>query len=101
MDEGGRLTAFLERPTEEERRAAPHPWVNSGLQMLNRSVLELIPSRVPADLPRDVYAPNINGDSGGGRFFGFPLTGYRCAIDSPARYAEADAAVRAGKWRVR
>jgi len=35
-----------------------------------------------------------------GRVFGFPLSGFRCAIDSPARLAEAAAAVAEGRCRI-
>src|SRR5207245_41106 len=36
MEDDGRITAFIERPTEDERARAPYPWVNSGAQILNR-----------------------------------------------------------------
>ena len=94
MDENNRITGFIERPTEAERQAAPYPWVNSGLQVLNRRMLDYISAGQPADLPRDVYIPLLEQEA----IYGFPLTGYRCAIDSPARYAEAQAAVAEGRY---
>ena len=94
MNEAQRITGFVERPTKAERQAAPYPWVNSGLQVLNRRMLDYIPAGRPADLPRDVYIPMLEQEP----IYGFPLTGYRCAIDSPERYAEAQAAVAKGRY---
>ena len=96
MDDDRRITGFVERPTEAERAAAPFPWVNSGVQVLHRSVIARIPEGGASDLPRDVYATAV---AAGERVYGHPLEGYRCAIDSPARYAEAEAAVREGRCR--
>ena len=98
MGDDRRITGFVERPTPEERARAPFPWVNSGAQVLHRRLIARIPAEAPSDLPRDVYAPAVaDGDA----LHGFPLQGYRCAIDSPARYAEAQAAVREGRCRLR
>jgi NDP-sugar pyrophosphorylase family protein len=95
MDDDNRITAFLERPTEEERARAPYPWVNSGAQMLNRRLLARIPEG-RGDLPRDVYVPLLNEE----RIFGYPIRGYRCAIDSPERYEEAKRAFTDGRYRI-
>ncbi len=95
LDADGRIRDFIERPDEATRAAHPHPWVNSGCQLLNSRLLPLIPAGRPSDLPRDLYAPRAAGE----RFYGLPLTGYRCAIDSPARYAAAEAAFREGRYR--
>lgn len=97
MAADGRITAFIERPSDAERARAPFPWVNSGAQVLRRTVMDRIAADAPSDLARDVY-PRAAAE--GAPLFGFPLTGYRCAIDSPARYAEAQAAVREGRCRL-
>jgi NDP-sugar pyrophosphorylase family protein len=34
-----------------------------------------------------------------GRIYGFPLSGYRCAVDSPERLAEAGRALESGLCR--
>jgi mannose-1-phosphate guanylyltransferase/phosphomannomutase len=94
MEDDGRISAFLERPTEEQRRASPHPWVNSGVAILGLRAREAIPAQAPADLPRDVWMPSVERL----RLFGVPLSGYRCAVDSPQRLAEADAAFREGRY---
>lgn len=89
-----RITGFVERPTDAERQENPFPWVNSGVQVLSSRMLECVPPQNPADLPKDVYMPQINKE----RIYGYPLTGYRCAIDSPRRYIEAQQAVCEGKY---
>lgn len=98
MGDDRRITGFVERPTPEERARSPFPWVNSGAQVLHRGLIDRIPAAAPSDLPRDVYAPAV---ADGVALYGVPLQGYRCAIDSPARYAEAQAAVREGRCRLR
>lgn len=95
MDQDNRITGFLERPTDEQRRATPFQWVNSGVYVLNHRILDYIPPETTVDFPRDVFVPLVAGQP----IYGWPLAGYRCAIDSPTRYAEAQMAVRAGQYR--
>ena len=66
----------------EERRAAGASWVNSGVHLCDPELLEVLPEETPCDLPRDVFPGLVKG----GRLFGFPLSGYRCAVDSPGRF---------------
>jgi mannose-1-phosphate guanylyltransferase len=93
LDRERRVIGFLERPTEEQRQTLSSSWVNSGVGLFAPTVLDWIPERVPADLPRDVLVPHVPD----GRIFAHPLRGYRCAVDSPERYAAADEAIRAGQ----
>jgi NDP-sugar pyrophosphorylase family protein len=95
MDQGGRITAFLERPSQPQRKACPFPWVNSVVQVLHRRILAYIPAGQVLDLPRDVYAKVVSSE----KIYGVPLSGYRCAIDSAARYEEAQAAIREGRYQ--
>ena len=95
MDETNRIIDFIERPTPVEMNAVPYPWVNSGLQVLNRKMLAHIPTEIPSDLPLDVYIPALAREP----IYGFPLSGYRCAIDSPERYAEAQLALSEGRYQ--
>lgn len=95
LDDTGRITAFLERPDEKSRVGHSSRWVNSGVCICAPEVLDAIPSGVPCDLPRDVFPKLIASN----RLFGFALTGYRCAIDSPERLAEARAAQAEGQCR--
>ncbi len=92
-DPDGRIRAFLERPSDAARGAVADPWVNSGVQILGRDIVARIPESGPADRPRDVYTRSLDL-----RIFGVPFSGYRCAIDSPARYSEAVAALREGRY---
>jgi mannose-1-phosphate guanylyltransferase len=92
MDSATRITQFVERPPEDQT-AREETWVNSGVAILSRWLRERLPDRVPSDLPRDVYSPLVSDE----RLFGFRLRGYRCAIDSPARYEEAQRAVLDGR----
>ena len=95
MDETGRIRVFLERPGQAVLQAHPQAWVNSGVQMLSPQIYNHLPAHSPSDLPRDVYAPHL------GRLpiFGFPLSGYRCAVDSPARYERVCQDVESGLLR--
>jgi len=85
LDRQDRVLRLLERPTEAQRAGVDSPWVNSGIYILAPEVLDAIPAQEPSDLPRDILPAFIKG----GRVFGHPLTGYRCAIDSPERLEQA------------
>lgn len=96
LDPDGRIVGFLERPDEIERSQVRSPWVNSGVSLCAPEVLEVIPSAQACDLPRDIFPKLVDT----GRLFGCALTGYRCAVDSPERLAEARAAVAEGRCRI-
>ena len=87
MAEHGRITRLLERPTPAERAQVDSTWVNSGVYLLEPAVLDRISPEGLQDFPRDVFPGLIEE----GRVFGFPLSGYRCAIDSPERLERARA----------
>jgi len=92
IDENGRVTDFIERPTEEARHGVSSPWVNSGICICDPKLLDEIPADVVCDLPWDIFPRLIESN----RLFGFPLSGYRCTVDSPDRLAEARAAIANG-----
>lgn len=94
LDKEGRIIGFLERPTEEARRGVQSPWVNSGICICDPQLLDEIPADVACDLPRDIFPELVDS----GRLYGFPLSGYRCAVDSPARLAEVRAAIVEMSW---
>ncbi len=87
VDHSGVVTSFLERPEHRERLGTA--WANSGLQAVAPSVMAVVPPHGAADLPRDVYGPLVAQRA----LRATPLTGYRCAIDSAARYLAAQEAV--------
>ena len=93
LDENGRITGFLERPDEAARLGFNTNWVNSGICICRPEIFASIPAQTPCDLPRDIFPKLIPS----GHLFGFPLAGYRCAIDSPERLAEAAAALAEGR----
>lgn len=90
LDKDNRIIGFLERPDEQERKSIASPWVNSGISICSPEFLDHIPAGVACDLPRDIFSKILDRE----RLFGYPLAGYRCAIDSPKRLAEAEAALR-------
>jgi len=85
MEEDSRITRLLERPSPAERAQVDSTWVNSGVYLLESAVLDRISPEGLQDFPRDVFPALIDE----GNVFGFPLTGYRCAIDSPERLERA------------
>ena len=89
LDQDRRITQFLERPSEEERSGSDSPWVNSGVSIVSPKVLDEIPAEENCDLPRDIFSRQVTEK----RLFGFPLSGFRIAVDSPQRLAEARSAV--------
>ncbi len=92
LDDEQRIVSFLERPTEEERRHRNSPWVNSGVSICDPAILGEIPADVPCDLPRHIYTKLVPAR----QLYAFPLTSYRCAVDSPERLQEAREAVARG-----
>jgi len=96
LDGANRIVGFLERPTEAAREGQSSPWVSSSVFLCSREVLAAIPAGTPSDLPRDIF-PKLIGTR---RLFGFPLSGYRCAIDSPERLAEARSAIAEGRCHI-
>jgi NDP-sugar pyrophosphorylase family protein len=96
LDDQGRVNLFLERPSDEERRGISASWVNSGVWICSPELLERIPAGVACDLARDILPTLVASQ----RVFGFPLTGYRCAVDSAARLDEARSAVAEGRCRL-
>ena len=93
FDQAGCIHQFLERPTAAERRGVASQWVNSGICVCAREILQHIPAGVPSDLPRDIFCKLVST----GRLYAVPLSGYRCAIDSAARFAEAESALADGR----
>lgn len=96
LDKERRIIGFLERPTEEARGSTESPWVNSGICICDPQLLDEIPTDVACDLPQDIFPGLIDSE----RLYGLPLSGYRCAVDSPARLAEAHAAIAEGRCRI-
>jgi NDP-sugar pyrophosphorylase family protein len=96
LDDQNRIISFLERPDEAGREGHTSRWVNSGICICHPEILNSIPPRTGSDLPRDIFPKLVDT----GRLFGFPLTGYRCAIDSPERLAQANGKIQESSFAV-
>lgn len=92
VDQEMRISGFLERPTEEERRQVTSPWVNSGICLCEPEIFNEIPAQKFCDFPRDIFSKLILTH----QLFGFQLSGYRCAVDSPQRFSEVSKIIRTG-----
>ncbi|MSU34516.1 MAG: NDP-sugar synthase [Pedosphaera sp.] len=97
LDESQRILGFLERPTDEMRQGVTAPWVNSGVCICSPEIFDHIPTGRFSDLPRDIFVKLVDT----GRLYGFPLTGFRCAIDSASRLEEARLAIARGDCHVK
>jgi len=87
IDADWRITAFWERPTEEERNQikSPWPWDNSCVHVCSPKLLEKIPASITCDLAKDIFPSLVSSK----HLFAFPSSGYYCAIDSPEQLEEA------------
>jgi mannose-1-phosphate guanylyltransferase/phosphomannomutase len=97
LDREQRITEVLERPTDLMRRGKISQWVNSGICVCSPEIFASIPAKVNCDLPRDIFPTLIRTK----RMYGFALSGYRCAIDSPERLADAQMALSDGRCQLR
>jgi mannose-1-phosphate guanylyltransferase len=79
-DAEGRVEAFLEKMAERP----PTNRINAGAYVLERSVVEAIPSGRAVSFEREVFPALV--DSG---LFGYPAEGYWIDIGAPERYLEA------------
>lgn len=76
-----KILKFLERPPESELKIKKQNWVNSGLYCFDKKIFNFIPDGV-SDFPKDIFPKLVQA----GNLYGFPLSGYRCAVDSQERY---------------
>ena len=97
LDKLGRITEFQERPDESHRQPQESPWVNSGICIGSPELLEAIPEDQACDLARDIFPKLVSSE----RLYGFALSGYRCAIDSEERLAQAAQAVESAACTIR
>lgn len=89
-----RIERLLERPDEATRRQLTSSWVNSGVYLMDCRLIRALPATDPLDFPRDVFPGLLETE----RVFGFPLTGYRCTIDSVERLQRARAELPGLHW---
>ncbi len=77
LDPEGRIVRFVEKPTPAE---APSHWINAGLGVWARSVLERIPSGRPVSFETEIV-PGLLASG----IYAFKLTGYWDDAGSPDR----------------
>ena len=77
LGENDRITGFVEKP---EPAAAPSHWINAGLAVWRREVLDRIPAGRPSSFEREVVPGLL--DRG---LFGFRLSGYWDDAGTPER----------------
>jgi len=78
----GEITEFLEKPTPDRIDTDE---INAGAYLLERSVLERIPSDRAVSIEREVF-PELIGDG----LYGIRLEGYWIDIGTPERFLEAN-----------
>ncbi len=94
LDDHKRITLFCERPGKMVQSVNTGSWVNSGVYILKPQVFGYIPLGQVFDLPRDLFSQVFSAE----KLYGYPLDGYRCAIDSPERYQMAQKDVLCGNY---
>ena len=93
LDPAGRVTRFVEKPAPD---AGLGNLANSGILVLEPSVLREIPPDQPYDLGLHLFPRLLER---GVPLFGERLDGYILDIGSPDRLAQAEADCRAGRFR--
>lgn len=82
VDSGGRVLRF-----EEKCQAGGAGWINAGIYLIDRDLIQEIPANVPVSLERDL-CPRWAAEK---RCFGFPSQGHFLDIGTPESYAQAEA----------
>lgn len=86
LEEQGQVTAFIEKPQAGDVRT---PWVNSGIMVLDRALLKMIPADCFCDFGRDVLPDWL---SRGLSIYGWQMPRENFLIDmgTPEKLAQAD-----------
>lgn len=92
--EDGSVIDFIEKPALDE---APTNYVNGGVYVLERSVLELIPGDMPFSFERDVFPSLLEK---GRKVMGYKSECYWLDVGTPAKYLQAHADLMFGRLHV-
>ena len=92
IDRTQKITGFVERPTDEERKQFNSTFVNSGVAIFNRNIIDHIGNDA-VDLPKDIYCKLFRDYN----LYAYQLESFRSAIDSPERYHAAEDALLTGR----
>lgn len=87
----GFVTAFSEKPSWGEVAGDE---VNTGIYIMRRRVLDLIPAGTPYDFGSQLFPKIIAGD---GKIASYSAEGYWCDMGSPATYYDANMRASGGK----
>ncbi len=79
-DNDGRILRF-----EEKNNNSGPGWINAGMYMINKKLIEEIPDGMPISLEKDIF-PSWMGK----KFYGFRSEGRFTDIGTPESYAEAE-----------
>jgi len=79
LDKDGRITSFREKQSNSSKG-----YVNAGIYLFKRSVIESLEKRTPMSLERDVFPGLINS-----RFFAYIAKSVLLDIGTPDRYVRA------------
>jgi mannose-1-phosphate guanylyltransferase/phosphomannomutase len=94
VDDGGRVARFLEKPGWGQVFSDT---INTGIYVLDPSVLEAIPTDRPYDFSKDLF-PRLLAE--GAPVFGFVAEGYWCDIGSLDVYQRANEDALTGRVRL-
>ncbi len=95
MEEGGRITGFLEKPGFSQ---AVSDYANTGIYLLSPGVLEQIPTDKPYDFAKDLFPKMLAKEQ---NLRALEDTGYWCDIGDLDAYARCQQDMLAGKVRCR
>ena len=89
LDDANRIIKFQERP---KNPAEEETWVNSSIYCFNKEIFNYIPAGT-SDFPEDIF-PGVIKD---GKLYGYPLSAYRCSVDSRDRYEKLKNDIKNGR----
>lgn len=91
-DDSGRITDFREKPVD----VLPGALVNTGIYVLSRRAVEMIPTTEEYDFGRELFPEMLRR---GERIFGCVGNGYWCDMGTPETYLEVCRDAATGKIR--
>jgi NDP-sugar pyrophosphorylase family protein len=86
LDIHKRITRFIEKPKKEDIQS---PWVNSGIMVLDRALLQSIPAGRFSDFGRDIL-PQWLSENVPIFGWGLPASAYLIDMGTPDKYAMAN-----------
>jgi NDP-sugar pyrophosphorylase family protein len=86
----GEVVAFVEKPPKGR---APTNWINAGTYVLEPSVLQRIPERLPVSIERETFPRMLDDPK---RMYAMASDAYWIDIGTPEKYLQAHADVLAG-----